>query len=220
MNQSGSTIQTRIAGLLGILLLLGGCATSREVVTLNAKQVSNPTSGKALKMVSVTDNRAFQVKPSTPSIPSLMDDDIGNKALTSRAIARKRNGFGQALGDVLLPEGQTVARLTEDALSRAFRESGYRVLTAADAGYAEAVPVTAQVDQFWAWLTPGFWAITVESKINVRVKGGDGVLNSETPIEGSAKQGMQIVTSDDWMNMVERAIDDLVTNIKAKLGGK
>lgn len=219
MNQPKFSATGHVAGLLAALLLLGGCATSRDVVTLQAKQVENPASGKAIKIVRVTDNRAFQIKPPVPSIPSLMDDDIGNKALTSRAVARKRNGFGQALGDVLLPEGQTVAGLTEDALTRAFRESGYRVLKPADAGYADATAVSAHIDQFWAWFTPGFWAITVDSKIIVRIKGEAGMFNNETQLEGSAKQGMQIVTSSDWMSIIEKSVDDLVNNARAKLGG-
>lgn len=72
----------------------------------------------------VTDRRVFEADPDDPSTPSLKGGEIHNTATTSRAIARKRGGFGKAWGDILLPEGRTVAHLMEEALTRAFQDAG------------------------------------------------------------------------------------------------
>ena len=45
-----------------------------------------------------------------------------------RAIARKSGGFGNRMGDIVLPEGRTVEHLAEEALTKAFRAGGYRVV--------------------------------------------------------------------------------------------
>jgi hypothetical protein len=39
-------------------------------------------------------------------------------------VARKRNGWGKVLGDILLPEGRTVSDLVEEVVAKAFIESG------------------------------------------------------------------------------------------------
>jgi hypothetical protein len=49
----------------------------------------------------VTDQRTFEARPRDASIPSLKEEaDLTNRAITVRAIARKRGGFGMALGDI------------------------------------------------------------------------------------------------------------------------
>lgn len=91
------------AGLL-ITAVLTVCATSRGVVVPQMTTGTNPQQGVAVRIVTVEDKRIFQIKPKDPSIPSLMDDNIGDKDLKSRAVGRKRNSFGKVLGDVMLPE--------------------------------------------------------------------------------------------------------------------
>src|SRR6202012_1854397 len=92
----------------------------------------------------------------TPHEPSLKDDDINNKSVTSRAIGRKRSGWGEAPGDGLLPEGDSVSARVGAALADGFRQAGYRVLASGDAGYDQAVPVTATIKQYWSWEEMGF----------------------------------------------------------------
>lgn len=105
-----------ILAILGTLLWLSGCATTRSEISVETNDGINSQKGMAVRIDAVKDARVFQIKPPNPDIPSLKDDGILNKAITSRAIARKRNTYGKGLGDVLLPEGQTVAGLTETLL--------------------------------------------------------------------------------------------------------
>ena len=209
-----------IAGLVALSLIAGGCAITRSQVALGAQAVANPASGTALKIVQVDDGRVFEINPRQPSIPSLKDDEIGNKEITARAVARKRGGFGKAFGDVLLPEGQTVAKVVKEALTRGFRESGYRVLQPGDAGYEEARPITASINQFWAWFTPGFWAITLECQADVQIRGDAGPFQAGDAVQAYARQSGMAATDDSWKEIVEKGVEDLVKNLRAKLEGK
>src|SRR5207253_3483484 len=115
-----------------------------------------------------------EVAPASPDIPSLDDAEDNGQATKERAIGSKRNGYGKALGDIVLPEGQTVSGLTETAIATAFQESGYIVARKGDANYDAAFPVSARVNEFWAWIKPGFWAITTNQKSEVELQGNLG----------------------------------------------
>jgi hypothetical protein len=129
-------------------LVLTGCATSRGVIDLSISEFPNPTSSQAVKIMAVADKRVFEIRPKKPSIPSLQNDEINDPKITRRAVARKRNGYVAALGDILSPGGQTVEQLTRAALVNALRDSGYRVVAAGEPGYDTASPVSAEIQHF------------------------------------------------------------------------
>jgi len=199
------------------MLILAGCATSRGVMDVKPKSVANPASGPAVTIARVTDRREFQLKPPDPSIPSLKNGEINDSAITSRAIARKRNGYGKALGDILLPEGRTVEQLVEEALVRGLRESGFRVLERGDADYATAVPLEADIDQFWAWLSPGFWAGHLEFKSRIRLIGGISPLQDGQEFEGYVRLATQAATTGAWQNTINKGLENLNENMVSKL---
>lgn len=204
--------------LLMFALLTGGCAMTRGAINPRILLPANPSSGMQIKIAQVNDRRVFQVNPRDPSIPSLKDDQVNNIGITGRAIARKRNTYGKALGDILLPEGQTVPKLVEDALTRGFRESGYRVLQPEDNGYAEASAITADIDRFWAWFTPGFWAITLEFRADVRIQSKTGPFQNGGSVQGLARENGMAATSHTWKSVVDKGVEDLIRNLRAKLG--
>ena len=152
-------------------LSLASCATTRGTLDVPLRVSSNPQEGQAVKLVRVTDQRPFELKPRDASIPSLKGGEIDDPAITSRAIARKRNTFGKAIGDILLPEGRTVEELATSALVRGLRESGLRVLEAGAEGYDGATSLEADIDQFWMWFTPGFWAAHIEFEARITITG-------------------------------------------------
>lgn len=202
--------------LLVAVVGLSGCATSRSVIEPTMPKSENPTQGPSIKIVKVDDNRGFAIAPEAPDTPSLSDDDIQNRATTGRAIARKRNGYGKALGDVLLPEQQTVSGLTQAALEQAFREAGYRVFSPGQPGYDDAIPVSVSIRQFWAWMTPGFWAITLEHRADVSIQAPVAPLQAIT-VESYAKESMQMAPESSWREIVSKGIADLIAKTKAKL---
>ena len=137
-------------------LALTGCATSRSELKLSAPTpvaAAGPVKG-AVFIRTVSDQRAFQQAPSDPSIPSLGFEGATQASadLKARAIGRKRNTYGKALGDVLLENGQTVTDVVRENLAAAFTEAGYKVETDP---LAASLPLVIDVDvkQFWAWFS-------------------------------------------------------------------
>ncbi|HEV7801568.1 MAG TPA: flagellar biosynthesis protein [Burkholderiales bacterium] len=207
----------RLSLLLLVVALLTGCATSRSVITPGLNAGQNPADGVAVRIDSVADARRFEAAPATPDIPSVMEGEISNASLTARAIGRKRNGYGKAMGDVVLPEGQTVSSLVSAALTRGLREAGYRVIAKGDAGYEQAIPVSARVDQFWAWFNPGFASVKVSSKIDVAVTGKLKPLESGRPVSAETSESMQMVTENDWLAIINKGLEAWVAKLKTSL---
>src|SRR5689334_551286 len=100
------TSLTRVLALPVLAALLAsGCALGRSVIDVKAPARSAVASGPAVKIVEVRDIRRFEVDPGDPSQPSLGDAaEIKDAKITERAIGRKRGGFGNALGDLALPD--------------------------------------------------------------------------------------------------------------------
>lgn len=195
-----------------IFAILSGCAIGRGEINLRLSEAKNPSTGTAVKIVQVTDDRRFEIAPSIPSIPSLADGAINNKAITSLAVARKRNWMGVALGDILLPEGRTVAQITKEAITVALREGGYRVLVPQDPDYERAVPLNITVKEFWAWSTVAH----LEFKTKVQIDGNIGAV-SGTPISGVAKKTLVLGSDSEWVEVITTGMNDLVKNVRAKL---
>lgn len=207
-----------LAATAGVVFLTG-CATSRSVVTTDVAAVENPTSGVAVRIEEVEDVRRFAVNPHTPDIPSLSDDRISDASLTSRAIGRKRGGFGKALGDVLLDDKDSVSAATTKALVAAFRKAGYRVLGPNDPGYAQAIPVQARINQFWEWIDMGFWQLTLHCRAEVVLQGGIEPLAQARTARADVAEGMTAVFESDWQAGAGKCLtalsDDVVRTVKA-----
>ena len=199
------------------LAALTGCATSRSVITPTVSAGQNPAQGQAVRIENVTDARAFQAAPPQPDIPSLNDEDVKNASLTARAVGRKRNTYGKALGDIVLPEGDSVTKLVGTALTRGLRESGYRVLEKGDAGYDAAAPVSARVEQLWTWGTPGFAAVKTNGRVEVSLSGKVKPIEGGKKVSAEATESMQMVTENDWIAILNKALEAWIANLKTTL---
>jgi hypothetical protein len=139
-------------------LMAGGCAVTRSEVKLSGQGVEAPqaSGGRVVVIRSVRDERAFEQAPRDPSTPSLGGDGAGSASAEtrSRAIARKRNSFGQAMGDVLLEPGKTVEGVVRENLSSALRKAGYDVRDQGNAG-SSPIFIDARIRKFWAWPASG-----------------------------------------------------------------
>ncbi len=203
-----------ILGLFIITALMSGCATNRGIIDLQVSTLENPQGGALVKISRVTDLRIFELRPSSASIPSLKNGEIDNKAITARAIARKRNGFGKAMGDIMLPEGRTVEMLAREALTRSFREEGFQVLEPGDTGYENAIPIEADIYQFWSWITPGFWAMKLDFEALIRIKGDIGAFKNGQEVKTSTRLHTQAAGTRAWTNILNKGVDDLVEQVK------
>jgi hypothetical protein len=202
--------------LLG--LALSACALGRSVVDVQTP-TSRASTGPGLARISeVRDLRKFEAAPRDPSTPSLGDaGDINDPGITARAIARKRNSYGAALGDFLLPEGTTVADLVRRAAEKALQDAGYTVVDEKSPNYAKALPLALDVDQFWAWFTPGFFLPTVEFKSLVTMKGDALVGRDTAPASGTAAYDSVFMVESDWTETVEKGLADLSDKMRERI---
>lgn len=182
-----------------------GCATSRSVVPIDGPSASDSRGQNGTIFIeSVVDNRTFEEAPRNPSTPSLgfEGSSAASDELKARAIGRKRNGYGKALGDVLLPENQTVEALIREYATAAFNDAGWRVVENASADQTVAI----QIDELWAWFKPGFWAITLNSNVSTTLTFAQN--GAKIPITVHVEDTRQMATEGAWKEIVEMVLDE------------
>jgi len=191
-------------------MAIGGCATSRSEVQLEpipstAAAAAPAATGRPIVIRSVTDERQFEQAPRDPSVPSLGFEGAGaaSAETKARAIARKRNGYGGAMGDVLLQPGTTVEKVVREDLAAAFRSAGYAVVSDAAPGSTPLV-VDVHIRKFWAWLTPGFWTVTLRA--NIETEFGLNEEPSPVKISVTAQDSTMAATDDEWIKVVQDAL--------------
>lgn len=195
--------------LVAAASVLGGCATTRSEIKISSPSAQpapvGSASARTVVIRSVKDERVFEQAPRIASTPSLGFEGAAQATaeVKARAIGRKRGGFGQAFGDVLLDHGQTVAGLVRENLTAAFVQAGFRVVTDSAAGPAPLL-VDVRINQFWAWMQPGFWAIRLSTQIETELD----LAGTATPLKFSVitADSRQIVTDGAWLEIVEKAL--------------
>ena len=200
---------------------VAGCATSRSELTLNSPpttQTAAVTMERPVVIRSIKDERIFEQAPSDPSIPSLGFEGAAQAStdVKSRAIGRKRNSFGKALGDVLLENGQTVESVVRDNLTAALQQAGYRVEEAGSAS-ASAIVIDVHIKEFWAWFQPGFWAITLNTNIatDLILSGSQAPTHIKVHVEDSR----QIATEGAWMEIVNKGLEEYRNQARNQAAG-
>lgn len=198
--------------------LLAGCAATRSELDISVPKPTVSPTKAAVKITEVVDKRQFEIDPRSPSTPSLRGNEIDNKALTARAVARKRGGYGNAWGDVVLPEGKTVSGLVAEVLTVALAEKGYAVISKGAPGYDTALPLSAEVIKFWSWLNPGFFTITITHESLIRLTGPWPVSESNREVHGHAVyESHTAIFESDWKDLLKSGTQDLKKNVEAVL---
>ena len=206
--------------VLGMILFLTGCATNRGIVTIEMPKASIVnTNGKKIFIESVSDKRIFENNPKTQDIPSL---GFGGAAkatedIKKRAIARKRNGFGKAMGDILLDEGQTVESVIRESLNTSFTELGYQIVDKMDSGSKDTIIVNATIEKFWAYMTPGFWALTLTSEIatNLTVETYKNNKKQIEEISVKSENKCQLASERNWMKTIQLSVKKYIEKVKS-----
>ena len=210
------------AGLLATTLVLGGCATSRSELKLASPAPTQTTAHRAnaptAVIRTVKDDRIFEQAPGDPSTPSLGFEGAlqATAEAKSRAIGRKRNTFGKALGDVFLQDGQTVESVIRENLATVLVGAGYNVRNE-PAGEPPALLIDVRIGKFWAWVQPGFWAITVNTDIATDLQLSTTAI--AIPVTVHVEDPRQIVTDSAWIEAVETALQVYRREVAQKLPG-
>jgi hypothetical protein len=219
MQRTPSTVPVAVLATT-LALLVSGCATTRSTfdIPTTASATANPPATVYVKLAGVTDKRVFDAKPANPSTPSLEHaDELKDPAITARAIARKRGGFGNAAADILLPPGRTVSQVVSEALTEALRQQGYAVVDAGAPQYANAIALDVDIQQFWSWFTPGFWTISIENESIVLLRSAALFAGKEESVRGYAVVNGMAATDGEWQRAMQAGVKDLVEKVKAKL---
>jgi len=205
--------------LMALCAVVSGCATSRSVLDINTPVATGGSSisEKEVYINSIVDKRVFEANPRTPSIPSLDPSEEANSEIRLRAVGRKRNTYGKALGDILLKEGETVETLIAASVRTAFADSGYKVLNEKNQATASTYIVDGAIDKFWTWFTPGFWQITISAEI-------DTTLTITPPENGdikrvSANSQLQAQTGleNNYIESIQNALQAYINELKRQL---
>lgn len=193
----------RAALAMAAMALLAACAVNRTEITIPPQASTQPANGVVAVVVDPVDARQFEAAPAKPSIPSLKEaSQIGNAQFTSRALARKRNGYGAAMGDVLLTPPQTVSSLVGAAVKAGLRDSGYRILEPNDPGYDTAPKVNVRIVEFWTWVTPGFAQIKLDNATELVLEGNLPRLATPVSISVRETKGYGAIFESDWAPFV------------------
>jgi uncharacterized lipoprotein YajG len=214
-------MKSLVAVIATVILCAGliGCATTRSELSIAAPapaKVPAAKTGKTIYIRTVTDGRVFEQAPKQANIPSLGFEgaEKATAEIRARAIGRKRGGFGKAFGDVLLEEGQTVSGLVRQHLTRALEQAGYQVVN--DAANAPALDV--HIKQFWTWVSPGFWQISLTTHITTDL----AFSGQPNPIviDMEKKEGFLVIVESDWIKVVGQALDEYRNQVVAKTANK
>jgi hypothetical protein len=218
-----------VFGALGATAALGGCAVGRDEVKLPgpsvvlAKGTKNlPSNGRSVIVRTATDDRVFANESNDVRVPTLDPNGTKQPDVKGRAFARKRNGYGMALGDVLMEPGQSVAGQVKITLEAALRQAGYTVVPdgappAALGAKAPSQPlvVTASVKTFWAWAEVSFTSIAVKSRIETQLT-VTGAKTQPGPIVAEAQEAHMAVGNEVWGSVVQKALDSYRAQATAK----
>ncbi|MDN5780772.1 MAG: hypothetical protein L0H23_01900 [Luteimonas sp.] len=206
----------RNAIVVPLLLLLGACATNRSYLSLDVPATPvRVDAGKVAVIETVSDARLFEADPDEPSTPSLKKGEKYSLDAEGRksAIARKRNGYGMAIGDILLQPPATVETITRELVAAGLQQQGYRIAPAGDAP-ADALKVKVTIKEFWAWFTPGFWAVEMEARLKTLLQ-FEGATTSEVEVSGYGSNAGQSGRATNWKQAYDRAFEDYLEKQKA-----
>jgi len=197
----------RAALTIAAMALLSACAANRSEITIPPQASTQPANGVVAVVVDPVDARKFEVAPAMPSIPSLKESSqIGDAQITSRALARKRNTYGAAMGDVLVAPPQTASSLVGGAVKAGLRDSGYRILEPNDPGYASAPKVNVRIVEFWTWVTPGFAQIRLDNATELVLEGSLPPLAIPVAISVRDTKGYGAIFDSDWGAFIGSAL--------------
>lgn len=211
----------RPAALLPLLLLLGACATNRSYIALNVPAGSGASGidpAKVAVIGEIVDQREFQENPREPSIPSLKKGEQYKLDARGKlqAVARKRNGYGKAIGDIQLQPPQDVATITRQLVATGFQQRGFRVLEPGETVPADAVRVDVDINKFWAWMNPGFWTLRMDAQLETSLK-VSGSKQASLNVAASGNKYAQTGMEDNWKQAYERTFQDYLDTLKAEL---
>jgi hypothetical protein len=205
--------------LIFLVFSIAGCATNRGYLNVQVDSASLVTpNGKQIYIRSIADNRQFEDKPASADIPSLGFGGVANATIEmkSRAIARKRNGYGKAMGDIMLDEGQSVQKIVYAATRNALYSLGYEVVDKQEDAKADAIIIDISIDKFWGWINMGFWAIPMKSEITTTNTVTIPSNSNPIIVRAAITNNCQVANEANWKKAFKLVINDFTEKAKVE----
>jgi len=200
-------------------LFFSGCATKRGEVALQvptAKAETVPSNGKQIYINSIVDRRMFEPKPTDPSTPSLDPSEAQSDTIKARAVGRKRNGYGMALGDILLNEDQSVNSVVKNALKEALVSKGYHVIENKEQITPQTYIADAKIIKFWSWMNMGFFltiSCEIETKVDLKKEGDAKTYNVHVKAADTFATGLE----SNYMAVMQKALQKYIEEAKTEI---
>ena len=209
--------RSRALGAAGFAIgLLLGCANPGVVPVQEVGTLENPATGVGVRIARVEDRRDFQDFAGRSLTPTLTDDD-GDPVRRSRAVGRSTSLGGGAGANVFLAPDLSVETIVADAVARALRGAGFRVLEQGDPGYAGAVPLTLGVEQLWMMRNLPAEPAYAEAEIRVRVSGPLPGLERGAIVSARKKVARGGWSRGMWRIALEKGLDELTEAAEVEL---
>ncbi len=197
-----------VSALVSALALLAGCANTGVIPTPQAGLTENPAVGVAVRIAEIIDEREFGETAGTRLVPTLTGDR-SDPVRRSRAIGRMTLPSGLPGANVFLEPDRTVEMIVGDAISRALREAGFRVLRDGDNGFERAVPIQIAIEQLWLMKSPPNASPYVRGEIRARLTGPLPGLEVGKVVESYGRIVRGGYTRGMWRQALTQALDGL-----------
>lgn len=198
------------------VMLLSGCATSISTLDPDLSAYpgkSDPAAEKTVYIKTVEDMRLFADNADTPEEPTWANGSQEE----ARAIGRKRNVYGKALGGLVLPEGMPATSVIKTTLTQALIENGYKVVESESEVAQDTKVFDVRMNKFWSWVNVGFWSIKLSSNIEAVLVDN----NMQTVrVEGNYAEHFQTGSESNWLKVLNQTIKNFFIDAKTKLKQK
>ncbi|MBX2812773.1 MAG: hypothetical protein KTR25_13230 [Myxococcales bacterium] len=103
--------------------------------------------------------------------------------------------------------------LVQEAVVRAFREAGFWVIVSGGAPTSADIPeVQIRIEQFWAWMTPGFWSVGLDFQGRLVLSGiprhSDMTVNVRISRRSFAASGSR------WKRVINEGVEGMVQKLR------
>jgi hypothetical protein len=192
------------------------CANPGVIPVQTVGTIENPSDGVSVRIARIEDRRDFQDFSGRSFTPTLTNDD-GDPVRRARAVGRSTSQSGGAGANVFLAPDLSVELIVAEAVARALRGSGFRVLEQGDRGFEGAVPLDIGIEKLWMMKNRPSAPAYAEVEIRIRVSGPIPGLELGAIVEERKKVARGGWSRGMWRQALEKGLDEVTESAQVEL---
>ena len=195
-----------LALLMAMVACTAGCAASTSKLDIDSNSAYKQQTLQEKKDIpsafirNVTDGRVFSDGTGNPADPT---PDIKSKEQRNITIGRKRGGFGNAWGSIVLKNEITVTGIIRSALEKSLTDSGFMVIHDETAIDNNTFIINCCITKFWNWMNLNFASLDLNTDIAARIQTSS---SSEILIEVSEQLNVALATDSNIKKSIHNAM--------------